>query len=175
MVILLPAELVIVRLPPAVPVAVTSVILAALISVAISTASDAVVPNVAVPDVVVVKFTSVPFIVALKGGPPPTIPNANPTVAEVVTLKGPVPCTAVTPCVDVNALISVSASPTNTLPPVFVESVTAILLIVNISFGEPCGSITEPVIKLVIALATFKNTGLPVSLVVKSPEPSVLV
>ena len=66
------------------------------------------------------QFTSVPFIVALKGGPPPTIPNANPTVAEVVTLKGPVPC-AVTPCVDVNALISVIASPTNTLPPVFVK------------------------------------------------------
>ena len=44
-VILLPAELVIVRLPPAVPLAVVSVILAALISAAISTASAAVVPK----------------------------------------------------------------------------------------------------------------------------------
>ena len=90
-VILPPAELVMVKFPPAIPLAVTSVMPAALISAAISTASAAVVPNVAVPEVVVVKLTKVPLIVALNGGPPPTIPNASPTLFEVVTLKGPVP------------------------------------------------------------------------------------
>ena len=68
--------------------------------------------------------------------------------------------------------MSVTASVTLTTPNVLVVKITSSPLMLSVSPAVACPLITEPLATLGIASAIFRNIATPVSVVVKSPEPS---
>ncbi len=113
---------------------------------------------------VVLIVTDVPLIVITPPGYTPTSPYAKLNVA-VVAVVGDGVDDAVTPCVDVNAFISLIVCDS-----VVLVIVTGVSLISITSFCVTVGFNTVPVTDDSIAFAIFKNCILPdASLVVNAP------
>ena len=115
------------------------------------------------------------MIDAENGVKPPIRPYAEPYVAiSDSTSFGAGLADAVTLWSDVFALISCTAFCTLTTPKLLVVKTTSSPLIFNVSPAVAVPLITVPLATLGIASTSFKKIATPVSVVVKSPEPSVL-